>query len=104
MEPQKFNSFVGFDIATIIDDAARNVALISNQAATETLKEITGGKITDKTDSLVTQMQNANGTGTLLYTISEDAAELYRKFLRWQCDALRESVNELGKCAGSIKK
>ena len=56
-DPQKFNSFAGFDVATMIDDAARNVALISNLAANEVLKEITGGKITAKTDSLVTLMQ-----------------------------------------------
>jgi hypothetical protein len=40
--PQKFNSFVGFDVATTVDDAARNMALISNAAAVKVLKEVTG--------------------------------------------------------------
>jgi hypothetical protein len=88
----------------MIDDASRNVALISTSAATEALRQITGGQVTEKTDSLVTLMQNGNSTGTLLYTISENAAELYRKFLRWQGDTLQASVAELGKCAGLLKK
>lgn len=102
--PQKFNSFVGFDVATTVDDAARNAAVISNAASVEVLKQITGGKVTPQTDSLVTLMQNANANGTLLYTISENASALYRRFLHWQEDTLVQSVNALTKCANVVKK
>jgi hypothetical protein len=102
--PQKFNSFVGFDVATTVDDASRNAALISNTAALEVLKQITGRAVTPKTDSLVTLMQNANANGTLLYTISENAAALYRTFLHWQGDTFLESVAALSKCANASKK
>lgn len=89
--PQKFNTFVGFDVATTVDDASRNAALISNAAAVEVLKQITSHSVAPKTDSLVTLMQNANANGTLLYTISENAAALYRRFLQWQEQTLTES-------------
>jgi hypothetical protein len=102
--PQKFNSFAGFDFATMVDDASRNAALISNSAATEVLREVTGGKVTPKTDSLVTLMQNANSAGTLLFTVSESATALYRKFLRWQGDTLNESVLALTDCSDALKK
>jgi hypothetical protein len=102
--PQEFNSFAGFDFVTTVDDASRNAALISNAAATEVLKEVTGGKVTPQTDSLVTLMQNANAAGTLLFTVSENALALYRKFLHWQGDTLNESVVALTNCATALKK
>jgi Tfp pilus assembly protein PilF len=37
-DPQKYNSFAGFDIVTMLDDAARNAALVSNSAAATYLR------------------------------------------------------------------
>jgi hypothetical protein len=103
-DPQKFNSFAGFDIVVLVDDAARNAALISNTAATTALHQIAGGNVTNKTDLLVTLMQNANSTGTLLFTTAESATALYQRFLHWQDQTLNESVTALNKCAGMLKQ
>ena len=103
-DPQKFNSFAGFDIVVLIDDAARNAALISNTAATTALQQVTSGKVTSKTDLLVTLMQNANSSGTLLFTTAESATALYQRFLHWQDETLNESVTALNQCAGMLKK
>ena len=103
-DPQKYNSFAGFDIVTMLDDASRNVALVSNSAATELLQQLTGGKVSPKSDSLVTLMQSANSTGTLLYTVAESAAALYLRYLHWQNDTFNEAVTELTKCAAMLKK
>jgi hypothetical protein len=103
-DPQKYNSFAGFDIVAMLDDASRNVALVSNSAATELLQQLTGGKVSSKSDSLVTLMQSANSTGTLLYTVAESAAALYLRYLHWQNDTFNEAVTELTKCAAMLKK
>jgi len=103
-DPQKYNSFVGFDIVTLLDDAARNNALITTSAATELIQELTGGKLNSKSDSLITLMQNSQSAGTLLYTVAESAAALYLRFLHWQDETFNESVVQLTKCMDIIKK
>lgn len=103
-DPQKYNSFAGFDIVTMLDDAARNAALVSNSAATELIKQLTSSKVNSKSDLLVTLMQNADSAGTLLYTVAESAAATYLRFLHWQNETFNEAVTELTKCAAMVKK
>jgi len=103
-DPQKFNSFAGFDIVTIIDDAARNVAIISGSAGGELLQQVMAGKTNGDSDSLITLMGNSNSAGTLLYTVAESASALYLRFLHWQDSTLQESVKALAKCANMTKK
>jgi hypothetical protein len=103
-DPQKYNSFAGFDIVTMLDDAARNAALVSNSAATELIKQLTSGKVNSKSDSLITLMQGADSAGTLLYTVAESAAATYLRFLHWQGDTFSEAVTELTKCSQMVKK
>src|SRR5260370_35155299 len=83
-KPQGFNSVAGFDVVTMLDDASRNAAIWASSAAVQVVKEITSGKVSPKTDLLVTLSQNANSTSTLLYTVSENAASLYTRFMSGQ--------------------
>ena len=103
-KPQGFNSVAGFDIVTMLDDASRNAAIWASSAAIEVVKEITGGKVTSKTDLLVTLIQNANSTSTLLYTVSENAVALYTRFLSWQEETGTRAVTMLQDCTERLKE
>jgi len=78
--PQKFNSQGGFDLLILVDDAARNAALAATNASKQTTQEVIAGR-TQKAELMVTLMQNASGTSTLLYTVSENCTALYQRYL-----------------------
>ena len=103
-KPQGFNSVAGFDVVTMLDDASRNAAIWASSAAVQVVKEITSGKVSPKTDLLVTLIQNANSTCTLLYTVSENAAALYTRFLSWQEETTSKAVSTLQDCTDILKK
>ena len=102
--PQGFNSVAGFDVVTMLDDASRNAAIWASSAAIQAMKEITSGKVSSQTDLLVTLIQNANSTSTLLYTVSENAAALYTRFLSWQGETATKAVSMLQNCTEILKK
>jgi hypothetical protein len=101
--PQGFNSVAGFDIVTMLDDASRNAAIWAGSAGIEIVKEITAGKVTANTDRLITLIQNANSTSTLLYTVSENAVALYTRFLNWQSEEGAKAVTLLQHCTDVLK-
>jgi hypothetical protein len=103
-KPQGFNSVAGFDVVTMLDDASRNAAIWASSAAIEVVREITSGKVSSKTDLLVTLIQNANSTSTLLYTVSENAVALYTRFLSWQEETTSKVVSTLQDCTEMLKK
>jgi hypothetical protein len=103
-KPQGFNSVAGFDVVTMLDDASRNAAICASSAAIQVVKEITSGKVSSKTDLLITLIQNANSTSTLLYTVSENAVALYTRFLSWQEETATKAVTMLQDCTEILKK
>jgi hypothetical protein len=104
VKPQGFNSVGGFDVVTMLDDASRNAAIWASSAAVQVVKEITSGKLSPKTDLLVTLIQNANSTSNLLYTVSENAAALYTRYLSWQEEATSKAVSTLQDCSEILRK
>jgi hypothetical protein len=67
-------------LLVLIDDAVRNTALAATNASKQTTQEVISGK-TEKAELLVTLMQNASATSTLLYTVSENCTALYQRYL-----------------------
>ena len=95
-EPQRFNSIVGYDIVTMLDDASRNAALVPGVAYTKVIGAIGEKNVATRTTLLMSLAQNANTTGTLLFTVSESASAMYLRFLEWQVPAegCQHGVNE----------
>lgn len=102
-EPQRFNSIAGYDIVTMLDDASRNAALVPGAAYTKVIGAIAEKKLTTKTDLLISLAQNANSTGTLLFTVSESASAMYLRFLEWQADTFHSVVGSLTECSKMLK-
>jgi hypothetical protein len=101
--PQKFNSQGGFDLLILIDDAARNAALAATNASKQTTQEIIAGR-TEKAELLVTLMQNASGTSTLLYTVSENCTALYQKYLTFLHAFVYKATEALNSRSGNRPK
>jgi hypothetical protein len=94
-DPQKFNSELGFDLVTIIDDASRNASLTATSAAKQTAQEIIAGH-TDRAELYVTLMQNGSNASTLLYTVSENCTALYQKYLKVLHVFVDKAITALG--------
>jgi hypothetical protein len=102
-DPQRFNSIVGYDIVTMLDDAARNAALVPGVAYKKVIEAIANKTLTAQTDLLVTLAQNATAADTLLFTVSESASSMYLKFLEWQEGTFHEVVGSLTECLKMLK-
>lgn len=105
-KPQGFNSPLGFDLVTLLDDASRNAALTAAATSIQVVKSLSEGKAAGSSP-LVQLTQNAYDTSTLIYTVSESAAAMYLKFVDWEDDVLREALamlDEFNKAAGGDKQ
>jgi hypothetical protein len=100
---QKFNSQGGFDLLILIDDAVRNAALAAANASKQTTQEIIAGR-TEKAELMITLMQNAGGTSTLLYTVSENCTALYQKYLTFLNAFANKATEALNSCSGNKPK
>lgn len=101
--PQAFNSSVGFEAVLDLDDASRNAALCAHGAATRALKDIANGTV-QQTSLILNLSQSCTDASTLLYTVSENASSLYKKFLAWQRDATGKAMEVVQKCQDVLKE
>ena len=99
-KPQLFNSQFGLEIVLLLDDASRNMLLCSNQASLQIPK---AGRVSDA-QSLLHLAQSCSDTSTLIYTVSENAAALYRKYLAAEERLATESADVALKCTDILKK
>jgi hypothetical protein len=76
-KPQAFNGRFGVEIVLLLDDASRNSMVCSSQAALR----VTSSKSVSDAQSVLQLAQTCLDTSTLIYTVSENAAALYRKYL-----------------------
>ena len=95
--PQGFNSEVGFLFVTSLDDASRNAAVCAGEAMRQSsmklVKQETAG-----VEELLTLYDNCNGASTLLYTVSETAASMYRRYLHADAALTGQTMAEIKKC------
>lgn len=99
-KPQLFNSRFGFEIVTLLDDAVHNSLLCSTQAA----MDIPRASNVSETQSFLHLAQACSDTSTLLYTVSENAAALYEKYLAAAEELQNESAEVATKCTDILKK
>ena len=100
--PQEFNSLLGFEAVLDLDDASRNSALCASDAAVHALKDIANGTI-EQTTLILNLSQSCTDVSTLLYTVSENAASLYKKYLAWQRESSGRAVDAVQKCTEALK-
>jgi hypothetical protein len=99
-KPQLFNSRFGFEIVTLLDDAVHNSLLCSTQAAMG-IPQTSG---VSEAQSFLHVAQACSDTSTLLYTVSENAAALYEKYLAAAEALQNETADVATKCTDILKK
>ena len=95
--PQGFNSEVGFIFVTSLDDASRNAAVCAGEAMRRSSMKLVKHE-TDGVEELLTLYDNCNGASTLLYTVSETAASMYRRYLHADAELTSQTVADMKKC------
>jgi hypothetical protein len=100
IKPQAFNSRFGLEIVLLLDDASRNMLLCSNQAS---LLIPQSGSVSEA-DTLLHLVQTCSDTSTLIYTVSENAAALYQKYLAAEAQLVSETAEVATKCTDILKK
>jgi hypothetical protein len=99
--PQLFNTPVGFLLIVTLDDASRNMALCMSQAASIAAATM----VTDvqSAKSKLALMETCNGVNALLYTISENAVDLYQNYLVANALLQQKETKTIDQCMEIIK-
>jgi hypothetical protein len=101
--PQGFNGEVGFLFVTSLDDASRNAAVCAGEAMRQSSMKLVKGE-TAGVEELLTLYDNCNSASTLLYTISETAASMYRRYLHADAELTSQTMAEMKKCTDVLSR
>jgi hypothetical protein len=99
-KPQAFNSRFGVEIVLLLDDASRNAMVCSSQADLR----LTSSRSVSDAQSVLQLGQTCLDTSTLIYTVSENAAALYRKYLEAAEQLTNETADVASRCTDLLKK
>jgi hypothetical protein len=102
-QPQRFNSPFGFEVVLLLDDASRNAALCNAGAISEGVKA-TIAKQTEAAEDYLRLAQECTSVSSLLYTVSENAAALYRRYVNSEQEVAQKAFDEMNKCIGILKQ
>jgi hypothetical protein len=100
VKPHAFNSRFGVEIVLLLDDASRNAVVCSSQAALRA----TSSSTVSEARSFLELAQTCLDTSTLVYTVSENAAALYRKYLEAEEQLTNKASDFVTKCSDILKK
>ena len=101
--PQGFNSEMGFLFVSSLDDASRNAAVCAGEAMRQSSIKLVK-RDTNGVEELLTLYDQCTNASTLLYTVSETAASLYRRYLHTNAELTNESVAAMQKCADTLSR
>ena len=102
-EPNLFNSPWGFLLVTDLDDAAHNMAVCSSQGALAGMNLAMRSNFKDANNKLMLS-NSCMETSGLLYTVSENAADLYRQYLLANAVTQNKLVEAANSCADALHK
>jgi hypothetical protein len=91
-KPQGFNGPLGFAFFEWLDDASRNATACSSGVVTEALSQVLAGN-TDKASSLIHLAHACMDVSTLIYTISENAGSLYKRYVEAEKDLAEQAAD-----------
>jgi hypothetical protein len=100
VKPQAFNSRFGVEIVLLLDDASRNAVVCSSQAALRA----TSSSTVVEAQSFLHLAQTCLDTSTLVYTVSENAAALYRKYLEAEEQLTNKATDFVTRCTDILKR
>jgi len=96
--PQGFNGPAGFLLITSLDDASRNMAVCMSQGMTRAGTGLVSGMKASDLERPMSLAQSCISVSTLLYTISENAVNLYQKYLLANYDLQQRQQETIDKC------
>ncbi len=102
-QPQKFNGLPGYAVLLRLNYAGKNALLCASQALSASTVFIMGDN-TDKANDLVGLSQSCMNVATLLYTISENAAALFEKYILAEEALAKRGFDLAQRCAEALKK
>jgi hypothetical protein len=101
--PQGFNGLGGFAVILWLDDADRNALLCANGALSQATINMMAGD-TDKANNLIHLSQTCTDASSLLYTVSENAASLYQRYVEAEEQLAAKGLETAQKCMDVLKK
>lgn len=102
-KPQVFNSRFGLELVLLLDDASRNAALCNASAISEGVKATMAGQ-TQAAEDYMQLARACTSDSTLLYTVSENAAALYQRYVDSEQDLAQKAFDEMNKCIEALKQ
>ena len=101
--PSAFNGPNGFLMITYLDDASRNMAVCMSQGMALLSAGIAiGTKVSDLREPM-NLAQNCINVSTLLYTVSENAVNLYAKYLLANYHLQQRQQETIDKCVSILQ-
>lgn len=101
--PQAFNGPLGFAFFEWLDDASRNALACASGAGTQgAVYAMAGNK--DKATDLLHLAQSCLDVSTLIYTVSENAGTLYKKYVEAEEQLATQAANIAQKCTDILSK
>jgi hypothetical protein len=102
-KPQGFNGPLGFAFFEWLDDADRNAVLCGSGASMGAAQSMMAGD-TNKASALLDLSQSCTYVSTLIYTVSENAASLYQRYVEAEEQLAVQGAEIAQKCTDILKK
>ena len=103
VQPQKFNGLPGYAVLLRLNYAGKNALLCGTTALNTSTVFFMAGD-TGKASSLIRLAQTCMNAATLLYTVSENAAALFEKYILAEEALARNGFEVAQKCSEALKK
>lgn len=102
-KPEKFNQVAAFQYILMLDDASRNATLCFGSSMQGGMKAL-AVKDSELAQNYLDLANKCNAASDALYTVSENAAALYQKFLNAFDGLAHQAVDEMERCTDILKK
>ncbi len=102
-KPQGFNGPLGFAFFEWLDDASRNAALCAGGSSNQAMSEMMAAN-KDGTESLLHLARSCADVSVLIYTVSENAGSLYRRYVDAEQELAEQAAEVAQKCTDILKK
>jgi hypothetical protein len=102
-DPNKFNRVEALPFVLMLDDASRDASLCFGSAMQSGMKALAAHD-SELAENYLALANKCTAASSSLYTVSENAAALYQKFLNAFDDLAHKAVDEMDRCTDVLKK
>jgi len=103
VQPEGFNGPAGFLLFQWLDDADRNALLCASGALSQSSIMMMAGD-TDNANSLIHLSQTCMDASALLYTVSENVASLYQRYVEAEEQLAKKGFETAQRCMDILNK